>query len=269
MMIPDINEIDLTKEEKKETNSFSGFDPGLPYIIPMEDPETTDDLMAIDRKTKEDMRTEHKLYINSDWECNTIACTVCETLIGVLYSHIIKNGVSFLSEVADAGSLNFYDLLIVSVSYKENKSADKVGNLNIMFHPGKDIDPIVSDPDLYPNVEYMEPKARFSFPNDQDLTDAFAKIDILARREIKDNYSIIMPTAFGSIAVCYVFLRNLYQYLVLKLIKSERNSVIINFNDIIEFYAQKEEDGCKVYIRPGMGAKLIIKSDISTEESDD
>ena len=49
------------------------------YIIPM-DPETRDDLLSIDRATKEDLRERHRLYLDNDWTCNTIANTVIESL---------------------------------------------------------------------------------------------------------------------------------------------------------------------------------------------
>lgn len=265
MIIPDIEDIEVNSNEKAQNNDILGlYDSGIPFIIPMEDPETTSDIRSIDRKTKEDVRIEHRILISSDWECNTIATITVETLIGILYSHIVKNGVGVLDET-DSDSLNFYDLITISSSYKENTSADKTGNLNIMFLVGKDVEKIIYDED---EPEYIEPKAKYSFADNIGLTQAFQKIDALARRRLKDNYNILMPKDFTAIGVCYIFMKNLYRFLLLKLSKSESNSIIINFNDILEFYAVKKKDnpeGADIYIRPGMGAKLIIKSDVSTE----
>ena len=53
------------------------------YIIP-QDVETREDLLNVDRNTKEDIRLKHRLYLNSDWECNTVANTVVEALIKIL-----------------------------------------------------------------------------------------------------------------------------------------------------------------------------------------
>ena len=57
------------------------------YIIP-QDGETREDLLCIDRFSKEDLRLKHRLIVNSDWEMNTITNTLLEALIKVLYSQI-------------------------------------------------------------------------------------------------------------------------------------------------------------------------------------
>jgi hypothetical protein len=57
--------------------------------------------------------------------------------------------------------------------------------------------------------------------------------------------------------------------MVTKIVQTGKSSVMINFNDIIEFHAIRKGEGIDVKLRPGMGAKLIIKSDESTEADDD
>ena len=53
-----------------------------------------------------------------------------------------------------------------------------------------------------------------------------------------------------------------------RLHKCARKTLSINFNDLIEFHAIRKADCVDIKLRPGMGAKLIIKSDESTEADD-
>ena len=74
----------------------------------------------------------------------------------------------------------------------------------------------------------------------------------------------------NAIAIAYVFIENLYRHMVTKIVQLDKSSVMINFNDLIEFHAiRKKENSVEIRLRPGMGAKLIIKSDESTESDDD
>ena len=58
--------------------------------------------------------------------------------------------------------------------------------------------------------------------------------------------------------------------MITKIVQLDKSSVMINFNDLIEFHAiRKKENSVEIRLRPGMGAKLIIKSDESTESDDD
>lgn len=237
------------------------------YIIPM-DPETRDDLLSIDRATKEDLRERHRLYLDNDWTCNTIANTVIESLIKILYAHIKDNGVQILE--IEAGALNFYDLLEIDTSYKKNEDAEKEGNINIKFFPGDAVVEIISDdtPRDQREVTYVETKAAYSYPEDNDRTKAMLKIDHIARRMLSDKYSVILPNDYMAVATTCVFLENLYRVLTQKLVSSDKDMVMINLNDIIEFHAIRKGNGVDIKLRPGMGAKLIIKSDDTTEYDD-
>jgi archaellin len=240
------------------------------FVIP-NDMETRDDLLAIDRKTKEDVRLKHRLFVNTDWEANTITNVYVESLIRVLYSHIKNNGVHVLSDDAD-NSLTFYDLLEIAATNKKNENAEKTGNINIKFMPGKDVEGIISDDvpdDKKPPVEFIEARAMFSFPDDAATSNAMQKIDTIAQKELKEKYSIILPNTWHVTAIAYAFIENIYRYLATKLVKTDKSSVMLNFNDIIEFHAIRKGDAIDIKLRPGMGAKLIIKSDESTEIDDD
>lgn len=242
----------------------------LPFIIPP-DVQDNEDLRAIDGIAKENARIKHRLFINRTWEANTITYTVVETILKVLSESILRNGIGILSDEAD-NTIDFYDLLQVVATYKKNEKAEKVGNINVKFFAGSRVNEIISDdtPTGQEKIEYMEAKAAYSFPENASLTDAMLKIDNAARRHLKDKFSILLPNSFNAIAIAYVFLEALYRHLVTKLVRSEKNSVMINFNDIIEFHAlRKEGNTVDIRLRPGMEAKLIIKSDQTTEDEDD
>ena len=237
------------------------------YIIP-QDVETREDLLNVDRNTKEDIRLKHRLYLNSDWECNTVANTVVEALIKILYSHIQENGVHILE--SGENGIDFYDLIDIAASNKKNESAEKTGNINVKFRPGKRVDEIISDDVAVENKNYqfVEITAAYSYPDDTDRTTAMLKIDKIARKVLADKYSFILPKDFQAVAATVVFLENLYRQLIQKIVLTGKSSSMINFNDIIEFHATKVGDKVDVRLRPGMGAKLIIKSDEQTEEED-
>ena len=240
------------------------------YIIPT-DQENREDLLNADHRTKEDLRERHRMYVNSDWECNTISTVTIEVLVKILHSHIQDNGVSVLDEM-DSDRLNFYDLIEVAASNKKNEEAEKVGNINVKFFPGARVEDIVSDdvPRDQKEVEFIELPAAYSYPDDDERTRAMKKIDKIARKLLADKYSIMLPQDFMAISVTAIFLENLYRGLVDKVVLQAKPSVTINFNDIIEFHATKTSaDDVDIRLRPGMGAKLIIKSDEATEMDDD
>ena len=237
-------------------------------IIPL-DEESRNDILAIDRHTKELIRQKHRLYVQSDWECNTIANIVVESLIGILYSHIKQNGISVLLE-EDGNMINFYELLELSASNKQNESAEKTGNINVKFRTGAKVDAIISDdiPEENKEIDYLAIDAAYSYPEDTARTHAMIKIDKIARKTLMDKYGIILQKDFMAIAICHIFLETLYAQLIRKLVTQNKQSTMINFNDLIEFHAIKKGDKAEIKLRPGMAAKLIIKSDETTEDED-
>lgn len=238
------------------------------YVI-TQDPETREDLLMIDRQTKEDLREIHRLYLNNDWECNTITYVTIETLVKILHAHIKDHGVDILE--SGGNEINFYDILEMSASNKKNEDAEKTGNINVSFWAGEKVADIVSEDTLreQQEVDFVEISAAYSYPEDSERTRAMLKIDNLARRLLSDRYAIVLPKDYMAIAPTYLFLKNLYRVLTEKLVNSGKGTTTINFNDIIEFHAVKSKDnGIDIHLRPGMAAKLIIKSDEVTEDDD-
>lgn len=248
-------------------NEFASLDSRFPTIPPTK--EDYEDLLAVDRQTKDAVRLRHHLYVNADWDCNTITYVLVKSLIGLLKIHIMKNGVDILADNED-NSINFYDLIEVIATNKKNERAEKIGNINVSFIVGSAANAIIEEDTADPNQkEYVELKAYYEQLGNECVVAAMKKIDTIARRQLKDERSIIMTSEWSAIGVSVIFIENLFRHLIAKLVASDKNSVMINFNDIIEIHAMRSGDGVMVKLRPGMGAKLIIKSDQSTEAEDD
>lgn len=246
---------------------MSGFDNildgGNRMLIAPSNPNDRIDLEAIDQKSKEDLRLRHRIFLKNDWECNTIAFLFVSNMCRVINSHILHNGVEVLVH-AEGSSLNFYNLFRVSVSNKKNDNAEKVGNINVIFDTEETVDEIVKNFEETDNT-FKDYKAAYIYSEDEDLTNAFLKIDDLTRRKAKEKYDVVLTHKWMSVAITYVFIENIYRYMLEKLVKTKRNSVMVNFDDIIEFHVVAKKDGFDIRLRPGYGAKLIVKSDESTE----
>jgi len=244
-------------------------DLNLNRVYPV-DPESRDDVLAIDRRTKEDLRLKHRLYMEADWDCNTVAHAVLANMIRVLNAEICHHGVSILDSSFD-NVFPFYDLISISASNKKNTSAEKMGNINVKFIPGARVPSIIADNtdnDGKDKIEYIKFDECYKIEDNESATSAMLKIDTMSRREMSDRYKIIMPKDWEAVAVTYVFLEDLYRHIIMKLVASKKNQVMINFNDLIEFHAQKKGDCAQIFIRPGYESKLIIKSDKASEEDD-
>lgn len=250
---------------------MSGFDSildgGNRMLIVPSDPTYKADLQAVDQKTKEDLRLRHRIMMQKDWECNTIAYLFVSNMCRVINSHILNNGIEVLVH-AEGSELNFYDLFKVSVSNKKNENAEKTGNINVKFSVEKKVQSIM---DAYEETDntYLEAAAAYTFPEDEALTNAFLKIDEMTRRKAKEKFDVILGHKWMAVAITYIFIENVYRYMLEKLVKSERNSLMVNFNDIIEFHVMRKGSGFDIRLRPGYGAKLIVKSDESTESDNE
>lgn len=247
---------------------MSGFDDildgGSRMLVVPSNQNDKIDLQAIDQKTKEDLRLRHKIFIQRDWECNTTAFLFVSNMCRVINSHILNNGVEVLVH-AEGSELNFYDLFKISVTNKKNENAEKTGNINVKFNPEKKVDDIANN---YENTDntFLDFKVAYVYPNDEAMTNAFLQIDELTRRKAKDKYDVVLTHKWMSVAITHLFIENIYRYMIEKLMKTGRNSLMINFNDVIEFHIMKIKDGgFDIRLRPGYGAKLMVKSDESTE----
>lgn len=230
------------------------------YVIP-QDPENRISILNVDRKTKEALRLKHRIYVEHDWQCNTIANAYIESIIRALGLDIKNTG------NANA-SWNFYNLFTARATIKRNEDAEKEGNINIAFDTEKGIEDIITDttPIEERKYNYITPEAAYSFPNNNAMTEAYKKIDTASRMELHNKYSISIPNDWVVTATGVVFFENIIRELLFMVANSSKQTASINFNDNIECHAIiKNEKNVLITLRPGMNAKLLIKSDETTE----
>lgn len=245
---------------------------GKCYVIP-QDPSTRLALLNVDRRTKEELIKKHRIYIDTDWECNTIATSTVLNLLKMLYSNIttdISMMDVFKKENSSVQSLirtSFYDLFDINVTNKKNENADKEGNVNIAFYPGKAAERIVSD-DVAPEdkkYEFVQCKVLYGNNENESYQKIIDKLDKLTRQECSKKYGIIIPEGYVSIAIAVTFIENIYRELVHKIVLTDKKTSSINFNKTLLFDAMKKKTGIEIYIKPGSKSKMKIKTDETTE----
>lgn len=233
------------------------------FIVP-QDPETREALYAIDNKTRKDVGERFNFIADTDWHCNTIAEVTLEAIICDLAGKVASDDV-------DALGLNFFNLFNVFVTIKVNENAEKEGNINIMFEPGSAAIALI-DEDMADNekeLERVDPAQFFYVDDNKDLNERFARIERTARYIVDSKYEILLPDklAYVVFGILYTFVENIFKYLLYKLGSDpEAKIASVNFNDLAEFHATRKKDGIVLTIRPGMSAKLLIKSDELTED---
>lgn len=244
-------------------------------IIPQE-PDTCNFLYDVDCETKRDVEVWFGSLINYDWHCNTIANCTVEAIIKALNVDMAQSG-------ARSAWFNFYDMFFIKVTNKINEKAEKEGNINVAFEPGptaiKLIDTNVSKVDEV--IERMDCAKFFLIENpDEDpevLTaqnEKYSAIDRQARYVLSNNYAITIPESnkYMAFGVTYLFIRNIFRKLLAEIAEHPEMSLVsVNFNDNIEFHAARsEDDESKIILamRPGLNAKLLIKSDEMTEDDE-
>ena len=134
-----------------ETSGASGY--GKLFIIP-QDPNDREFLLSVDRRARAELNRVYGILLDYDWQANTIANGVVETLISDL-AFMLKSG-------ANSGvGIEFYDILRAIVSIKTNEKAEKEGNINIYFEPGSKITSLIENgPDTTEYVEKIKPKPK-------------------------------------------------------------------------------------------------------------
>ena len=235
------------------------------YVIP-QDPVNKTAMLSIDRHTKEDVRRKYGFYAENDWVCNTIANCYIEVIIRHLGLDVKDNG------NADA-MINMYDLYVPRITLKHNEDAEKEGNINIAFTNGPRVEELIKDttPRDQQDLTRVDPSLVFSF-EDKDRTEYYEKLDKVTRIELSRKYNITIPDSkvkFIATAIADRFIENLIRELLYMIANSENEVESINFNDNIECHAIKEEDNTvRITLRPGMNAKLLVKSDETTENDE-
>lgn len=248
------------------------------YIIP-QDEENRISILNIDRKTKEDLRQYYKVHTDHDWANNTVANLVVENVIKTLAVEIVNEQQSI--------PINFFNVFTALVTVKRNEDAEKEGNINISFTPGTEIAKLIENSGEFFGIgDTARPRLELMIVPDQktgqygamseelnlspiDMKRLF-RIDQLTRMELSEKYGIPIPDKSAStLTITYVFMINIFKYLMEKITLTGKPSASVNFNDNIEIHAiVKDDSTVNMSMRPGMSAKLIIKSDETTEYED-
>lgn len=232
------------------------------YIIP-QDPENKTDLLNVDMATKEDVRRLFKFFVSNNWHCNTIANSVIENLIRSLSLELRNTRNS-------NAKINFYDLFEAYVTVKRDENAEKEGNINIAFKALPKMEEIIADNTPREDREYVytSPAVKFGYGEKDPRTKAMLLLDRISRKELNDKNAIVLPNEWMAISIGYIFIENIIRELIKKITLTNKPSASINFNDNIEFHAIVKNEGLVISMRPGMNAKLLIKSDELTEIED-
>jgi len=229
-------------------------------VIP-QDPQANQKLLGVDRKTMYDVGSKYGIISGKDWQMNTVANEALETILESISTGMIVDG--------DGVAFNFYNLFFIKATNRRVESADKEGNINIVFQPGPRAIELISLTEPPKITEQYKPEALFGFPDDKDRNEQYLKIDRLARYSLAKKYRYMIPDdyLFASFAVLDQFFLNIFEYLLHELGQNPEQMIAsINFNDNVEIHALRKDDLVTFSMRPGMNAKLIIKSDGSTEE---
>jgi len=244
------------KDMMLDTDYIDGYD-GKFYTIPME-PIMREQLQKICRLTQMALRdNKYNLIIPHEWQTNTIANCFIESLIRYMTASMLKNG-------SVVEYINFNNLLKFQLSYKQNDDAEKEGNINITIRPGLNAKLLIDS-----NKEYDDEK-----DSEELIKKHLDEITKITCNELNQKHKIIIPHAWHANAITNCFIETLIRYLISSMQINGSSIESVNFNDTLEFHLsyKKNAEGIlegAITIRPGINAKLLVKSDTFTEEEDD
>lgn len=248
-------------------DSSGGSAYGKLFVIP-QDPGDREFLLSVDRRARAEINRIYGILIDYDWQANTIANGVVETLITDL-AFMLKNGAS------GGIGIEFYDIIKAIVSIKTNEKAEKEGNINIYFEPGSKVSSLIENgPDTTTEyVDKIDPAKRFLTGNPDD-DDLYKNLEYHTRYNLSSVNGITIPDhlKFSIFAIGYTFLECLYTEILYRLANmdaedGEEKLVSVNFNDNIEIHGIMKNGTVNITMRPGMNAKLLIKCDEVTEHT--
>ena len=232
------------------------------YLIVPSDPVQFEITDKIEKASRTKLISDYKIRLNSGL-MTTIACVYVESIIRVL--------VKLMRENHGEASINFLDLMTVSSSNRENDDADKDGNINIVFTPGKTVADIM-ERDYAPVV-------------DQEMWEGTI-IDVIEKacaKILATKHKMTANNACNWTKISYVYLEYLFRTLKLMAKVAAENgnkAVMINFLEMFEAHCTVDtitnpdnpdlvSEKYTVKIRPGFEAKLLIKDDNVTEAGEE
>jgi hypothetical protein len=239
---------------------------GKLFVIP-QDPSDREFLLSVDRRARAELNRIYGILVDYDWQANTIANSVIETLITDL-AFMLKNGAN------NGIGIEFYDIIKAIVSIKTNEKAEKEGNINIYFEPGSKVTSLIENgPENIEYEEKLDPAKRF-LTGDPAEDDLYKNLEYHTRYNLSSVNGITIPDhlKFSVFAIGYTFIECIYLEILYRLANmdaedGEEKLVSVNFNDNIEIHGIMKNGTVNITMRPGMNAKLLIKCDEITEHT--
>ena len=232
------------------------------YLISPTDPVQKTITEKIEKAMRNELIGTLKIKLNPIYP-TTITCVYMEAMIKTL--------VRIMKETKSEARINFLDLFTVSSNNRENEDADKDGNINVTFTPGKTVEtimdrgyaPVMADENIWKGsiLEMVEKECT---------------------RILKTKHRMNGNKMSNWTKIAYLYMVYLFKTLKLMAKAGLENgtpSVMINFLEMIEVHANIEQEAnpenpdivsehITVKIRPGFEAKLLIKDDDITEIAD-
>lgn len=264
-------------------NTIGGFGATQRMVGPT-NPEESLIFSDIDTETKRDLFDIYGLVIENDWYCYQITDRTIKGIISALMVDILQSGEPGQSKKAE---FNFFNVFTIFVSNRKSEG-EKEGNYNVSFAVGPlgtaliENDKKMTAPEQKLNiyehfhVEYED----FDEKTNAALNYTYMQISRAICSELSTNTNLVIPDklTYMVYAVTELFVTNIYRKLLYMLGEDPTRSLVsLNFNDLIEFHAQREFEtdpetgeevpgGVVLLMRPGVAAKLGIKNDESTEQ---
>ena len=179
------------------------------------------------------------------------------------------------SENCEGVGFDFIGLFKATATIKRNDKAEKEGNINIAFEPGEKVISLIEngpDDTEFPEGNKLNPEAFFKTGNKQD-DQFYETIDYHTRYNLSIKNGILLRDTqkFVAFAIAYTFIESLYTELIYRLVNSEEKEkdllISVNFNDNLEIHGRMVDGHIDIIMRPGVGAKLLIKCDEVTEHT--
>ena len=234
-------------------------------------------------ETRTDCLNLYGFSVDNDWHIYHIADKTIKGIIEALMIDVMQSGEPGRAKKA---SFNFFDMFLIYVSNRKS-TGEKEGNYNVAFEVGPKGEELIgtdlkkSDiPDkkvsLYDffKIEYPDPVIEAQINH----TYLMISRKICQTMSTKMNLVITDEVSYIVYAVTYQFVMNIYRKLLYMIGEDPTTSLVsLNFNDLIEFHAQRSftaapetgeavEEGVVLLMRPGVDAKIGIKNDESTEQ---
>ena len=239
------------------------------YIFPSE-PESYKIMRSVDKRTSDALDIRYGLRFDREWMVNTIAMqflfSVFDRLILIMSRDTRRN-----KEV----EASIYDAINIKVTNKVNEDSEKVGNFNVSFEPGDMLYKVLDRGTLKEDVQstiyndFILNDGNGNPVIEEDIEE-YAQLEHMTRIAVHSLNGLTLPASieFVTIAVINIFFEKLYEEIMMRLKNDESDTLFINMSDVIEVNALIDNGEITVYMSPGKDAKLAIKSDKYTEDTE-